>query len=187
MDNTHNITQLIERWRDGDAEALDALTPLIYDELKRLARGYMKQERSNHTLQATALVNEAFLQLAGTDADFQSRAHFMVVAARLMRRTLVDHARAKASQKRGGGQRPVTLDEEAVSAATNHDELLELDLSLDRLAEHDAQLATTVELVFFGGLTYEEAAEYLGRSRSAVYDDLKFGKAWLRREMSQGP
>ena len=103
MSDKNNITQLIARWREGDEAALEALTPHIYDELKRLARGYMRRERSNHTLQATALVNEAFLQLAGVDADFQSRAHFMVVAARLMRRTLVDHARARLAAKRGGG------------------------------------------------------------------------------------
>lgn len=184
MGGRNDITQLIARWREGDAAALEALTPYIYDELKRLARGYMRRERANHTLQATALVNEAFLQLAGVDADFQSRAHFMVVAARLMRRTLVDHARARASQKRGGGERPVTLHEEAVGDPASSDELLELDVALDRLADEDRELATTVELIYFGGLTYEEAAEYLGRSRSAVYDDLRFAKAWLKREMS---
>ncbi|MEO0366728.1 MAG: ECF-type sigma factor [Pseudomonadota bacterium] len=183
MTENSDITQLISQWQAGDEAALEQLAPFVYSELKRLARSYMNRERVNHTLQATALVNEAFLQLAGTDADFESRSHFMVVAARMMRRTLVDHARALHSQKRGGGERPATLHEDAVGGAERSDELLELDLALDRLAGHDQQLASTVELVYFGGLTYDEAAEHLGRSRSSVYNDLQFAKAWLRREI----
>lgn len=184
MRENTNITQLIGRWQSGDEAALESLTPLVYDELKRLARGYMNKERRNHTLQATALVNEAFVRLAGSEADYESRAHFLVTAARMMRRTLVDHSRAKASLKRGGDAQNVTLHEEAVGDKALTDDLLELDEALDRLAENEQQLAETVELIFFGGLTYEEAAKYLNRSRSSVYDDLQFAKAWLRREMS---
>lgn len=183
MAKNANITQLIADWQAGDEQALQDLTPLVYDELRRLAGGYMIRERANHTLQATALVNEAFLQLAGAEADYQSRAHFMVVAARMMRRTLVDHARAKASQKRGGDVVNVTLNEEIIGQPHATDDLLALDLALDKLADNDSQLAATVELIYFGGLTYEEAAEHLGRSRSSIYDDLQFAKAWLRREM----
>lgn len=179
-----NITQLIQNWQAGDNDALDRLTPFIYDELKRLARGYMRKEQPGHTLQATALVNEAFIQLAGAEADYDSRKHFLVVAARMMRRTLVDHARAKQSQKRGGGVANLTLREEAIGATGDNSDLLELDLALDKLAESDESTASVIELIFFGGLTYEEAADYLGVSRSSVYDDLRFAKAWLKREMS---
>ncbi|MFK8053023.1 MAG: ECF-type sigma factor [Woeseiaceae bacterium] len=180
-----NITQLISGWRAGDDAALERLTPFIYDELKRLARSYMRQEQPGHTLQATALVNEAFIQLAGAEADYDSRKHFLVVAARMMRRTLVDHARSKQSQKRGGGVANLTLLEEAVGSPTRNSDLLDLDEALDKLAESDASIASVIELIFFGGLTYEEAADYLGVSRSSVYDDLRFAKAWLKREMSE--
>lgn len=178
-----NVTQLIARWQEGDSAALDELTPFVYDELKRLARNYMRRESPAHTLQATALVNEAFIRLAGTEVDYSSRAHFVVTAARMMRRILVDHARSRLSQKRGGGAVHVSFDEGTTADRQPSPELLALDEALDRLERQDARLASIVELVFFGGLTYEEAAGHLKVSRSALYEDLSFAKAWLKKNM----
>ncbi len=179
-----NITQLIDRWQAGEEAALESLTPFVYDELKRIARKYMNQESVGHTLQATALVNEAFLQLAGAKINYSDRSHFLATAARMMRRTLVDHARSKSSQKRGSGRKPVSLDEDAVRDATDTAQLLEMDIALTRLEQHDAQMASVIELIFFGGLTYEETARTLGMTRSALHEDLVFAKAWLKKEMT---
>ncbi|MEL7023800.1 MAG: ECF-type sigma factor [Pseudomonadota bacterium] len=181
---SNEVTQLIHRWQHGDEAALARLTPFVYDELKRLARGYMRKEPSSHTLQATALVNEAFLKLAGAEVDYLDRSHFLSTAARMMRRTLVDHARAKHRQKRGGGVASATLDEERIADLRSTPAILELDIAMEKLATFDARLASAVELVFFGGLSYKEAADHLNIARTTFYEDLQFAKAWLQKEMA---
>ncbi|MEN7344056.1 MAG: ECF-type sigma factor [Pseudomonadota bacterium] len=177
------VTQLIRQWQSGDQQALERLTPFIYDELKRLARGYMRRESAGHTLQATALVNEAFLKFSDANIEYASRSHFVASAARMMRHILVDHARAKNSQKQGGGKANATLHEEFIADRNNSPAILEVDMALEKLAEKDARLAGAVELVFFGGLTYDQAADYLGVARTTFYEDLRFAKAWLKTEM----
>ncbi len=178
------LTTLINAWQGGDEAALEQFMPVLYDELRRLARGYMRGEAASHTLQATALVNEAFIRLADVDIDYADRTHFLAMAARTMRRVLVDHARHAKRAKRGGGARKVTLEEDAVLSHPKSPAVLDLDRALDALAEMDGDLAACVELVFFGGLTYDEAATALGKSRTAVYDDMQLAKAWLRRHMA---
>lgn len=180
---SNEVTQLIHDWQAGDAAALERLTPFIYDELKRLARGYMRGESAGHTLQATALVNEAFLKLSNAEIDYSGRSHFVATAARMMRRVLVDHARSKRNRKHGGGNVNSTLHEEFVADQNNTPAILEMDMALEKLADMDARLASAVELVFFGGLTYSESADYLGVARTTFYEDLRFAKAWLRNEM----
>ncbi|MEO0952161.1 MAG: sigma-70 family RNA polymerase sigma factor [Pseudomonadota bacterium] len=178
-----DITQLIQQWQGGDPSALDRLTPYVYDELKRLARSYMRAESPGHTLQATALINEAFVQLAGAEVPYADRSHFVATAAKIMRRVLVDHARSKRSLKQGGEFVRATLHEEFVSDQENAPAILEMDMALEKLARKDARLAAAVELVFFGGLTYDEAAHHLGVGRTTLYEDLRFAKAWLGNEM----
>jgi RNA polymerase sigma factor (TIGR02999 family) len=146
----------------------------------------MRQESAGHTLQATALVNEAFMRLAHMQLDYKDRKHFLAMAAQTMRRVLVDHARHKKSAKRGGDARNLTLDEQVVAADADGPDVIELDMALTRLAGVDQGLATVVELVFFGGLTYAEAATALGVSKTTLFDDLKLAKAWLKTEMSDG-
>lgn len=180
------LTNLINAWQQGDDRALDALMPHVYDELHRLAAGQMRREAAGHTLQATALVNEAFMRLANMRLDYQDRKHFLAMAARTMRRVLVDHARQKKSAKRGGDVRNLTLDEQAVASDADGPDVIELDMALTRLAGVDEGLANAVELVFFGGLTYEEAASALGLSKTRLFDDLQLAKAWLKSEMSNG-
>lgn len=178
-------TELIRAWQAGDSAAFDLLIPHVYAELHQLARAQMRREQGNHTLQATALVNEAFLRLADIQVDFQNRSHFVAMAATTMRRVLVDHARRKKSAKRGGDAIPVTLDEESIAAADESFDVLDLDRALTRLADVDARLANCVELVFFGGLSYEEAAAALGVSKTTVFDELKLAKAWLKKAMAE--
>ena len=178
------LTTLINAWQGGDEAALDQFMPIVYDELRRLARGYMRGEAAAHTLQATALVNEAFIRLADVDIDYADRTHFLAMAARTMRRVLVDHARHAKRAKRGGGALKVTLEDDAVLSQPKSPAVLDLDRALDALAEMDADLAACVELIFFGGLTYDETAAALGKSRTGVYDDMQLAKAWLRRHMA---
>ncbi|MEQ9561038.1 MAG: ECF-type sigma factor [Woeseiaceae bacterium] len=180
------VTSLINAWQQGDGNALDALMPHIYEELHRLAKGQMRRESAAHTLQATALVNEAFMRLANMQLDYEDRNHFLAMAARTMRRVLVDHARQKKSAKRGGDVRNLTFDEQAVAAVSDSPDVIELDMALTRLAVVDQGLANAVELVFFGGLTYAEAAAALGVSKTTLFDDLKLAKAWLKAEMPDG-
>ena len=178
------ITRLLGAWQSGDEDALAELTPYIYAELQRLATSHMRRESGGHTLQPTALVHEAFLKLIGADVDFASRAHFYRLASRVMRRLLVDHARAAGRQKRGGGNERITLDESAVAGKEVTADVVELDEALDNLAEFDARMARTIELIYFGGLSQNEAAEVLGVSRSTLNNDLAMAKAWLARAMS---
>ena len=181
---SHNITHLLKEWSDGDRQALDRLTPLVYDELRRQAARYLRRERPGHTLQTTALINEAYLRLIDAGGvRWQSRAHFFAIAASLMRRVLVEHARRRDADKRGGSQVRVELDEaSAVTGGTDVD-LLAVDEALDRLAAIDPQQARVVELRFFGGLSVEEAAAALGVSPKTVKRDWSVARAWLRREI----
>jgi RNA polymerase sigma factor (TIGR02999 family) len=179
-----DVTQLLHRWRAGDAGALDELAPALYDELRRIASGQLARERRNHTLQSTEVVHEAFVRLIDTDVPWQDRAHFLAVAARTMRRLLVDHARARGRVKRGGELARVTLQSFDARAEPVSEELLTLDGALSRLAGQDERAAAAVELHHFGGLTYDEAAEVLGVSTATVKRDLRVARAWLRREMS---
>lgn len=180
------VTALLRDWRNGDRQALEQLTPLVYDELRRIAAGYLRGERSGHTLQSTALVHEAYVRLVDADVDWQDRAHFFALAARTMRRILVDHAEARGAAKRGGGLVAVTLHEEipAASDADGSTDLLALDAALNKLAALDPRHASVVELHYFGGLTYAEIAETLGLSTSTLDRSLRLAKAWLASELA---
>lgn len=182
MTDPPDITRLLVRWQDGDEAALERLSPFIYEELRKLAASHMRRERPGHTLQATALVHEAYLRLVGVKADITSRKHFYALSSRLMRRVLVDHARAAQRAKRGGGALRLTLHESLLDAGETEREagILELDEALNKLGAIDARMARGVELLFFGGLTWDEAAEVLGVSRGTLHSDMTFAKAWLR-------
>jgi RNA polymerase sigma factor (TIGR02999 family) len=181
---SQNITHLLKEWSDGDQRALDRLTPLVYEELRHQAARYLRRERPGHTLQTTALINEAYLRLIDAkDVRWQSRAHFFAVAANLMRRVLVDHARRRDAEKRGGSQIRLTLDEGLAVARNSEVDLLAIDEALDRLAAIDAQQARVVELRFFSGLSVEETAAALGVSPKTVKRDWSVARAWLRREI----
>ncbi len=175
------VTDLLSSWRSGDRGALDRLIPVVHAELHRLAQECMRGERPDHTLQPTALVNEAYLRLVGANVAWQDRAHFFAIAATTMRRVLVDHARARGRGKRAG--RPVSLEDSLLVAPDRADDLLVVDDALDRLQAQDARAAKVVELHYFGGLTYEETAEALGVSAATVDRDLRFARAWLHREL----
>lgn len=178
------VTDLLLAWRGGDEAALDHLVPLVHDELHRIARRFMAGERAGHTLQATALVNEAFLRLVDVRrVNWQNRAHFLAMVARLMRRVLVDAARAKQAEKRGAEMVRVTFDEALFTGHDPASELVALDEALDALAALDVRKCRVVELRFFGGLTLEETAEALDVSTKTVMRDWEFAKAWLQREM----
>ena len=185
MNGSAGVTALLRAWRDGDRAALDRLLPLVYDELHGLAQQCMRGERSGHTLQATALVNEAYLRLVSGPVNWQDRAHFFAMAATAMRRVLVDHARSKGRQKRAGVQ--VSLDESMMVLPDKEDELLAIDEALNDLAKRDERAARVIELHYFGGLTYDETAEALGISPATVDRDLRFARAWLFRSLSQDP
>jgi RNA polymerase sigma factor (TIGR02999 family) len=174
------VTRLLQQWRVGRQDALEELLPAIYGELRRLAGAYLRRERPDHTLQATALVHEAFLKLVDQrDVQWQNRAHFFGIAAQLMRRILVDHARAHGATKRGSGERPLSLDEAVIISPGTDVDLLALDMALTRLAAVDPQHARVVELRFFGGLTIDETAEVLQISPATVGRDWTLAKAWL--------
>lgn len=177
-----SVTTLLNRWRSGDETALDDLTPLVYDDLRRIAGRFLRSERSGHTLQTTALVNEAFVKLVGADVPFEDRVHFLAVAARIMRHILTDHARSRASRKRGGGLRIETLDEERVGKVTSTS-ILDLDDALCRLAEVDERASDSLVLHYFGGMTHAEVAAALGVSPATIDRDLRLGKAWLGNEL----
>ena len=183
--STHEFTLLLRAWGDGDGQALDRLTPLVYQELRRIARGYMAHERPGHTLQATALVNEAYLRLIDVrEIRWQDRAHFLAICARAMRQILVEHARSRASQKHGGPQMMLQFNESLGVPEPPHSFLPELDDALNRLAALDPRKSQVVELRFFGGLSLEETAEVLKTSPRTVKRDWQLARAWLYRELS---
>jgi RNA polymerase sigma factor (TIGR02999 family) len=181
----HEITQLLEDWSNGNQAALDKLYPLVYDELRRMARRYMSRERKDHTLQTTALINEAYLRLVEQrHVHWQNRAHFFAISAQIMRRILIDHARRYNYAKRGAGAQKISLDETAVAARDRAAELLSLDEALHRLAEIDQRRSRVVELRFFGGLDNDEIAAVLKISPNTVTRDWNLARAWLYQELS---
>lgn len=181
------VTQLLVDWSNGDQAALDKLLPLVNAELRRLAASYMRRENPGHTLQTSALVNEAYLRLIDQQqVRWQNRAHFFGIAAQLMRRILIDHARHHQYAKRGGGALQVSLDEAAAVTETRAAELLAVDEALERLTALDTRKGRIVELRFFGGLSLEEAAEVLGISSPTVQREWRAAKAWLHRMLTEG-
>jgi RNA polymerase sigma factor (TIGR02999 family) len=182
----NQVTELLAAWSRGDESALEKLMPLVYDELRRLANRYMGRERAGHTLQTTALVNEAYLRLVGASGvRWQNRAHFFAVSAQVMRRILVDFARSRNFQKRGGGARQVSLDQALEISEERDADLVALDDALEALARLDPRKGHVVEMRFFGGLSVEETASVLGVSPDTVMRDWKMAKVWLLREMSK--
>jgi len=187
-EHAHDVTELLLAWSNGDEKALKKLTSIVYNELHRLARRYMAVERPDHTLQATALVNEAYMRLVNwKPMRWQNRAHFFAVSAQLMRRILVDFARTHQRQKRGAGQRSLSLEDVAVVSPGRGEDLVAFDDALKRLAEFDGRKAQVVELRFFGGLSVEETAEVLKVSPFTVLRDWKLAKLWLLRELNEEP
>jgi len=182
MDKT--VTKLLQELRGGNQQAADSLVPQVYDSLRRLAGRLMQGERSDHTLQATAVVNECYMELVDMPIDWKDRSHFFAIAARQMRRVLVDYARAHRSQKRGGDQHKQTLDEAMAIEPQIDIDIIELDDCLTVLAEFDSRKAQVIELHYFGGLTYEEMAAALEISEATVDRELRMAKAWLYREMT---
>jgi RNA polymerase sigma factor (TIGR02999 family) len=180
------VTQLLHAWRGGDDLALEKLTPVVYQELHRMAQRYMAREREGHTLQTTALINEVYLRLVKVkEVEWQDRAHFFAVSAQLMRRILTDFARSRGYQKRGGGAMAVSIDEVCVASAEPEVDLVALEQALSRLAETDERKSKVVELRFFGGLTVEETAEVLKISGETVMRDWSVARAWLLRELDR--
>jgi RNA polymerase sigma-70 factor (ECF subfamily) len=178
------VTRLLAAWGQGDRLALEKLTQLVYEELRRVAHRYMKGQRADHTLQTTALVNEAYLRLAGqAQPDFANRSHFLAVAAKAMRQILVDHARSALRQKRGAGAQRVDLEEAAWVSAEPARELVDLDEALEKLAALEERKARVVELKYFGGLKHEEIAEVMDISEVTVRRDWTFSRAWLYAEL----
>jgi RNA polymerase sigma factor (TIGR02999 family) len=183
-DRQHTVTALLHRWKAGDPDAVEALMPIVYDELRRLARRHMSSERSDHTLQHTALVHEAYLELVRMDVGWNDRAHFFAIAARAMRHILVDHARTKNRDKRGGGLVRVDLDAASEQPVRAGDAtLLALDDALNRLSLIDARKSEMIEMRFFGGLTQDELSTVLGVSLATVNRDLAWAKDWLKADL----
>ncbi|HKW96404.1 MAG TPA: sigma-70 family RNA polymerase sigma factor [Bryobacteraceae bacterium] len=183
MERGSPVTQLLVEWSHGDPEALEKLTPHVYRELHALARSYLRRGRPNQTLQPTALINEAYLRLLGQSEpiQFENRAHFFGIAARLMRMVLVDYSRARDAAKRGGAAEAVTLAESLAPSDARAPDVLEIDEALDQLAHVDARKAKVIELKYFGGMEREEIATALGLTVATVKRDLRLGEAWLRR------
>ncbi len=183
-----DVTRLLQQWKDGDRTALDELIPVVYDELRRLAAISLQAERRDHTLRTTALVHEAYVRLVGADIQWQDRAHFYAVAARVLRRVLVEYARMHNREKRGGGEQPVPFDEALHGAIMvgpgAASMVVELDEALERLAALDPRKSDVLQLLYFGGLTYDETAAALSISPATVHRELKLAKAWLYRELS---
>ena len=187
QESSSPVTELLVRWRAGDQLALDALMPLVYGELRRLAQHYLRKERSDHTLQSTALVHEAYMRLAGqAPPEWQNRAHFYGIAAHIMRQILVEHARGRGAAKRGGNALRMELDESLALAQENDVDVIALDRALQQLSELDAQQGRIVELRFFAGLTIEDTSEVLGISVATVKRDWVTARAWLFRAMTGG-
>ena len=183
---SHEVTQLLMAWNDGDQTALERLIPLVHAELHRIARRYMSNERAGHTLQTSALINEAYLRLIDAQqVRWQNRAHFFGIAAQLMRRVLVDFARSRGYKKRGGGAVQVSLDETMVITKERGEDLVALDEALSALSELDERKGRVVEMRFFGGLSEKEIAEALTVSQETVRRDWRLAKSWLRRRLSE--
>lgn len=181
------VTHLLQDWSRGDQAAFDRLFPLVYEELRRIARRYMRRERQEHTLQTTELVHEAYIRLAyGEGASPESRAHFFAIAAQVMRRVLIDHARSARRMKRGQGAQRLSLEEAAVVSENRLEALVAVDEALKRLEAFDARKGRVFELRFFGGMSMDEAAEVLSVSAVTAMRDWRMAKAWLAREISQG-
>lgn len=180
---TGEVSRLLLEWKAGDPAAADRLFPLLYGELQRLASHHLRGESAGHTLQTTALVHEAYLRLVGTDVAWEGRRHFFAVAAQVMRRVLVDHARTRGRAKRGGGLAAVPLQEELAGAQGRPTELVDLDEALTRLSSLDPRKAQVVDLLYFVGLSYDETAAVLEISAATVHRDLRLARAWLFREL----
>ncbi len=178
-----NFTQLLTEWRSGHPQALDRLTPIVYDELRRLARNHMRGERGSHTLQATAVVHEAFLRLIQANVALQDRAHFFALASRLMRRVLVDHAKSRSRIKRNAGVREFAAEELNALPVADFD-VIALDEALESLLQMEPRLAQVIELHYFGGLTYEQIASAVGASTATVHRDIRLARAWLLNEIA---
>jgi len=183
MGSPEAVTRLLQAWRGGDQAALNGLMPIVYDQLRLIAGNYFKSEAPGHTLQATAVVHEAFLRLAGSDVEWQDRAHFLAIAASTMRRILVDHARSNRRDRRGGGAVAFSLEEAIVVSSEPNAQVVRLDDALTALAALDERKARILEFMYFGGLTYAETAEALAISEATVHRELKMAKAWLRHEL----
>ena len=184
MVSTPGLTELLDDWQQGDRTALEKLTPLIYDELRRIAHRYVQRERNGHTLQTTALVNEAYLRLAEQQkVGWQNRSHFFAVTAQMMRHILIDHARRRRFVKHGGDTQQVSLDEASLMSVERAAELVALNEALDELKQFDQRKSSVVELRYFGGLTLEETADILGVSLMTVRRDWRAARAWLFRRM----
>jgi len=181
------MTMLLREWSGGNKQALDELMPLLYDPLHRMASSCLRAERQEHTLRATALVHEAYLQLVDSEVAWESRVHFYAVAARVLRHILVDYARANRRQKRGGGAEKIPLDEAIMVGPEISSEILELDDALNLLAAQDARKSEIVQLIFFGGLTYDETAQALDISPVTVHRELKMAKAFLYTQLARNP
>jgi RNA polymerase sigma factor (TIGR02999 family) len=182
-DTPRTITRLLLEWREGDGRALEALVPLVYDELRRLARLQMRDQAAGHTLQPTALVHEAYTRLVDLKLDWRDRSHFLSMVARTMRRVLVDHARARRAVKRGAGAVRISLHDVHAKTEFSFDPLA-VDEALEALSRQERRAANVVELYYFGGLTCREIAESLEVSQATAERDLRFGRSWLRRELS---
>jgi len=183
MTEDNLVTQILVNWRAGDNQALNQLIPLVHDNLRQLANKYMRSEREGHTLQATALVNEAFLKLCDSDVSWQNRAHFIAIAARAMRQILVDHAKLKHAQKRGGNDIQVTLYDARIADNQAEPDVLDIEEALNKLAKVDERKAKIIELNIYGGMTYDEIAEVLNISAATVDRELRFSRAWLQRAL----
>lgn len=184
MTDSLDITRLLNDWADGDKEALETVTPVIYEELRKIARQVFSRERAGHTLQPTALVHEAYARLIGIDGEWQNRAHFYALAARMMRRLLVNHAKAARAEKRGGDAVMVTLNEDVAAGASRDENILDLDRALEALAANDQRKADVLELHYFGGLTHTQTGEALGISESTVRRELRVAKLWLKSSLA---
>jgi RNA polymerase sigma factor (TIGR02999 family) len=182
-----NFTQLLTEWRSGHPQALERLTPLVYDELRRLARNYMRAERGSHTLQATAVVHEAFLRLIQANVALQDRGHFFALASRLMRRVLVDHAKSRSRIKRNAGARELIAEDMGATVPPADFDVVALDDALEGLQQMEPRLAQVIELHYFGGLTYDQIAEAVGTSAATVHRDIRLARAWLLNEIGGAP
>ena len=180
-----SITGMLELWRNGDAEAMNSLMPILYSQLREIAGRVMSGENPGHTMPATALVNEAFLRLSGTQIEWQNRGHFLAVAGRIMRRVMVDHAKSRRREKRGGGMRRIDFEEALIASPEPPEVLVDLDEAMARLESFDERKCRIVEMMYFGGMTHDETAEVLRMSRATVQREARLAKAWLYSELQQ--